>query len=92
MRMFAIYDVKAEIFTAPHFMRTVGEAVRGFSMEVQNPDSMLSKWPDDYVLYEVGEFDQVTGALVARETPYKITSGFECKPRGPQMADKAVVL
>lgn len=80
MRMFAIHDVKAEVFNTPFFMRTVPEAIRGFMNEAASPDSAIGKWPDDFVLYELGEFDQVTGAVSVRDTPYRVMSGFEAKP------------
>ena len=47
--------------------RTIPEAVRQFEMQARNPDSMISQWPDDYVLYQVGEFDHETAELEAVE-------------------------
>lgn len=62
---FSVRDVKAEHFNRPMFVNAVGEAMRGFQMECQDPESMLHRFPDDFTLFKVGEFDQVTGYLEA---------------------------
>lgn len=41
----------------------MGEALRGFGDEANNPDSQLHRHPMDFVIYHVGFFDQVTGEM-----------------------------
>lgn len=64
--VFCVYDVKAEVFGMPIFQRTKGEALRTFETEVNRPESMLNKHPEDYSLFLVGTYNQETGELVAQ--------------------------
>lgn len=74
--LFAVRDLKAEYFNRPMSMRTVGEALRAFQDECRSPDSALSAHPEDYVLYQVGEYDQVTGKIVPME-PFSLGNGLQ---------------
>lgn len=65
MGIFAVYDSKALRYGAPMFIPTVGEAVRGFADVVNDAQTMISKHPSDYVLYQLGELDDSNGVLVA---------------------------
>ncbi|AZL82679.1 nonstructural protein [Apis mellifera associated microvirus 3] len=77
LRVFAVYDAKAEVYNAPFFTQTVGLALRGFTDEVRNPDSMLNKHPEDFSLFEIGEFDQLTGAITPLTAPVSIAPALE---------------
>lgn len=59
----AVLDVKAEYFSTPFFTRSIGEALRGFGDEADNPDSQIARHPHDFHLYLCGWFDQATGKL-----------------------------
>lgn len=65
MRLVAcsVLDSKAGHFSRPVFSVAVGEALRGFQLECQNPESMLNRFPGDFRLFLVGAFNQVTGEL-----------------------------
>lgn len=63
IRMFVIYDHKAEVFATPFFQRTRAEALRGFIEVCNDKTTNFYKWPSDYSLYEVGEFDLDSGEL-----------------------------
>ena len=78
MRLFAfsVLDTKAEYFSSPFYTRTLGEALRGFSDEAQNPESQLSKHPHDFRLFHVGHFDQANGHFEA-VAPFDYGSAFE---------------
>lgn len=64
MRVFSVYDEKAEAFLQPFFTRTVGEAERMFGDAVNDQESPFCKHAADYTLFEIGEFDQALGELV----------------------------
>lgn len=63
-KIFAIYDNKAEAFMQPFYATTVGLALRIFADNVSNPESILHKNPNDFVIYEIGEFDDQTGEVI----------------------------
>lgn len=75
MRLFsyAVRDVKAEHYSKPFWSVAPGEALRSFQMECENPESMLHRFPDDFHLFRLGEFNQLTGELVP-QLPLQVCS------------------
>ena len=66
-KIYAIYDNKAEAFMQPYFAGTPGLALRTFADGVNNPDSIFHRHPNDFVLYEVGVYDDHTGDIQNHE-------------------------
>ena len=62
-KVFAVRDSKAQAFLQPFYSVSVGSAVRAFGDAANEKNSMVSKHPEDYLLYELGEFDNNTGAF-----------------------------
>lgn len=60
---YSIYDLKAKIFTPPFFMRSRGEAIRAFTTTANDTTNNVGKFPEDFQLYQVGEYDDTTGKL-----------------------------
>ncbi len=77
-RAFSIYDQKAKAYMTPFFMGEVGMATRAFSDMVQSPDHQIAKHPEDYVLYEVGQFDDTEGVLSAYAGPELVITALQC--------------
>ena len=57
IKMFSLYDSKAEVFGVPFFMNATGLAVRAFTDLVNDPKSAPSRYPSDFSLFELGSFD-----------------------------------
>lgn len=59
----SVRDSAAQIFGRPVFVAALGQAVRGFADQVNDPqkDSDLARHPSDFELYELGTFDDVSG-------------------------------
>lgn len=74
---FSVYDEKVQAFNAPFFQATVGQAVRSFSDIVNDAESTIHRHPADYVLYQVGEFDDKDASLVSTVPPVRLGSGLE---------------
>lgn len=64
-KVFGVRDAKALAFLQPFFSSQVGTAVRAFDEECNKESSPFYKWPGDYNLYELGDFDDQTGELIA---------------------------
>lgn len=64
LKVCCVYDSAVESFGQPFFVPHVGAATRSFADEVNRQDSEIGKHPQDYELYFVGEFDQVTGSFL----------------------------
>lgn len=71
MKLFAmsILDNRADVYNTPFFSRGLGEAERNFQELCNDPKSMVNKYPDDYSLYLIGEFDDQTGKLESLKEP-----------------------
>lgn len=61
--IFSVYDAKAEAYVNPFYMRSKGEAIRAFTGEVNNKESMYNKHSEDFTLFQLGEFDARTGEI-----------------------------
>lgn len=61
--VYAIQDAKAEAFMNPFFKPTRAMAQRDFELACQDPNSLMSKTPQDFQLFELGQFDDDTGEL-----------------------------
>lgn len=65
LKAFGILDVKADAYRPPFFMPTLGQATRAFADAANDPQTDISKHPEDYKLVCVGEFDDGSGVLKA---------------------------
>jgi len=61
---YAIYDRKAEMFSAPFLEIKDGTAIRAVQDQVINsPDHPFAKYPSDFSLHRLGEFDEASGVI-----------------------------
>nr|QJB19919.1 MAG: nonstructural protein [Microvirus sp.] len=63
MKIFSVYDAKAEAYARPFFLDTIGLALRGFGEACNDPQTELYRNPEDFTLYHIGEFDPASGAI-----------------------------
>lgn len=63
MKVYAIYDVKAGAYYPPFFKATDGLSIRDFTDMANDPNTMIGRHPEDYVLYQVGLWDDNKGEL-----------------------------
>lgn len=68
-KMFTLLDTKAEAFGVPFFMPQTAMAKRAVMDLSRDPQSMLSKHREDFVLYEIGEFDDSLGTVIPYSSP-----------------------
>lgn len=68
LNMFSIFDCKAKAYLQPFFSLNSDTATREFDAAV-NGESTFSKFPEDYSLFRLGSFDQVTGQTELLATP-----------------------
>lgn len=74
MKLFSVYDTKAQFFLQPFPETSTVAALRGFDVAVNEGKSTFSKFPDDFCLMELAEFDQHTGELVPHVSPQNLGS------------------
>ena len=81
MKMFAVRDLKVEKYMKPFFAETTGEAIRYFEGLVVDPQTTVARWPRDFVLYELGVFDEES-ALCETHSPLELGSAADFMPKG----------
>lgn len=79
LKIYSVRDVKTEAFMNPWYARTLGEAIRSFEQGVNSPESTFHKYPDDFCMFEIGEWDDATAEIVTHEQPVKIGLASEYK-------------
>lgn len=74
MQCYAVRDEKAGCFFTPGFAKNQHDAVRSITQEVNNPQSNLCLFADDFSLYLLGVVDINTGELTKHiNGPERIT-------------------
>ena len=71
-KMFAVFDTKTQSYGVPFFQLTIGAAVRSFSDVANDERSMIAKHGSDYILFQVGEFDDSTGMSYPCDVPINL--------------------
>ena len=64
MKMFSIFDVKADVYQQLFVMHTRAQAIRAFSDLANDKFTDVGKHPEDFKLVCVGTFDVSTGEVV----------------------------
>jgi len=70
-KVFSVFDDKAKAYLPPFFLHTSGMAFRAFQDACRDEGHQFCKHPEDYVLFEIGEFDDVKGVLTGL-TPHSV--------------------
>lgn len=70
--MFSVYDVAAKQYLEPFFAPTVDFAIRGFRSACETDGHQFCVYPEDYVLYKVGEFDGASGKLTTMDVTVRV--------------------
>ena len=64
MKLYSIFDAKANTFCAPFVCVSNGVAVRQLMDLVQDEKTTISKYPEDFSLYFIGDFADDSGMLL----------------------------
>lgn len=62
-QVFSVKDAKAGAYALPFFLPRMEVAIRSFRDAVLDPKHDMSRHPEDYDLYCIGEYDDVEGRL-----------------------------
>lgn len=68
MKIFTIYDSKAEAYLQPFFSPTKATATRDFQQAAQDEKSAFHTHAADYTLMQIGAWNEQTGTLSVDET------------------------
>lgn len=79
-KFYAIKDTKADYYQAPLLFRNNGEVIRALTNTLKTGDNNLANNPEDFQLYEVGEYDEQTGLIEALAGKKHIIDLIDLKP------------
>jgi len=76
-----VKDRAADAYGRPMFVPSTGVAIRSFSDEINrnNAENQLYNHPDDFDLYELGQFDDNTGLFTLHDQPKLLSLGKQVK-------------
>lgn len=72
-RLYSVYDSVAQVWGKPFPMKNKGEAIRGFAQACSDPQTSLYQNPEDYTLFEIGEWDDDKGNILMHDA--KVSCG-----------------
>ena len=76
-QIFAIRDVKAEAFHTPFYAQTKGAAIRTISDYANEKGTPLNQHPEDYMLFHIGAFSEMSGEIRGLEQPEPVITVLE---------------
>lgn len=75
-QVIAVRDRAIAAYGQPQVMPTIGAGIRAFGDVVNGPkDSPIASHPEDFELFHLAEFDDVSGQFDNLETPRQIAIG-----------------
>lgn len=79
MKMFSIYDSKSEGYSEPFFAPTTEAGRRIFTVNSLEVQSLLFKFGEDYTLFELAEWSELTGKIEPHEAKIPICNALEAR-------------
>lgn len=84
IRVYSVYDDASELYSQPIFCGSGKDkeiddrvALRIFVTQLLNEGSLLSMYPQDYSLYELGLFDEFNGKFLENDHPRYVFNGLD---------------
>jgi len=59
----SVRDIAANVYAAPFTSQNIQTALRDFGHACRDPNSALSRNPEDFTLYVIGTFDDDLGVI-----------------------------
>lgn len=78
-KVFSVYDRKAQAFMTPFYMQNKAMAERAFRNTVNDAEHNFYANPEDFDLYYLGEYEEMTGEFIQEETNELITTAVAVK-------------
>lgn len=77
LKMYSVRDAKAEVYNSPFYKRSHGEAERDFLNAIRDDKNPNSKFPEDFDLFYVGEYNDQTGLVTPLNTPQHVAKAVD---------------
>lgn len=79
MKVFTVFDVKAQLHLQPFFEQSTETGIRAFKVVCQDSKTNFYMFPEDYSLIELGEWDQQQGFIKMHDRPMILAQAAEFK-------------
>lgn len=79
IKIFTVFDSKAEAYMQPFFVQSKGQAIRSFTEAANDSNHQFNKYPADFTLFELGDYDDATSKFNLLETPNAVVMAHEVK-------------
>lgn len=79
MKIYSIYDSKAEAFIQPFFSPNKATALRSFTQAAQDEKTQYFTHGADYTLFEIGSWDEQKGLVTPAEANMNLGTALEHK-------------
>lgn len=76
LHVMSVHDKAVRAFMQPFYARSIGEAIRSFTELANDPQTNVARHPSDFVLFDLGEFDDNSGLFISRE-PRRVLGAYE---------------
>ena len=76
-KVYSIYDSKSGLYDKPFLALNSAVIIREFETMANDPNSTVGKYPEDFTLFELGEYDNKTGKYKNHDTPKSMGVGIE---------------
>lgn len=73
--VYTIKDIKAEVFGNPFYSANDQTAKRSLDQASKDPNTTICQYPEDFVLYKLGQWDDETATLSTLDTPFYLATG-----------------
>lgn len=84
--VFSLYDNKAQFFSPPWFFPHPGQAIRTVIDIGGDRSTLPGKYPEDFILFRIGTFNDSTGVYEG-EPPLNLGTVGSLLPRAPGRFD-----
>lgn len=74
MKIFAVKDMKAQTFNRPNSANSIPDMVRSFEMAINDGESIMSRFPNDFRLFHLADFNIESGEILPLHTPTDLGS------------------
>lgn len=62
-KVYSVYDSKAQTYSNPMISLAKGSMTRDFKTLANDKNHPIGKYPEDYTLFEIGEWDEFDGFI-----------------------------
>lgn len=77
--IFTVFDDKVNAFLEPFFAKNKNHAMRNFEDAINMENHPFHRHPNDYILYQIGKFDDETGTITTHKVPKSVVTGSEVR-------------